>query len=85
MQNLPYLVKEKLVIEINVIGYKTQGESSIVFIKKDSKIFFSIVVDCFCYHKMNKTVEILRNLNTHIPQVIIKIRNDSFNFLGFYV
>ena len=24
-------------------------------------------------------------LNTHIPQVIIKIRNDSFNFLGFYV
>lgn len=63
MQNLPYLVKEKLVIEINVIGYKTQGESSIVFIKKDSKIFFSIVVDCFCYHKMNKTVEILRNNN----------------------
>ena len=34
MQNLPYLVKEKLVIEINVIGYKTQGESSIVFIKR---------------------------------------------------
>ena len=25
------------------------------------------------------------DLNTHIPQVIIKIRNDSFNFLGFYV
>lgn len=24
-------------------------------------------------------------LNTHIPQMIIKIRNDSFNFLGFYV
>ena len=24
-------------------------------------------------------------LNTHIPQVIIKIGNDSFNFLGFYV
>ena len=25
------------------------------------------------------------DLNTHIPQVIIKIGNDSFNFLGFYV
>ena len=24
-------------------------------------------------------------LNTHIPQVIVKIRNDSFNFLGIYV
>lgn len=24
-------------------------------------------------------------LNTHIPQVIVKIRNDSFNFFGIYV
>ena len=29
--------------------------------------------------------KIKENLNTHIPQVIIKIGNDSFNFLGFYV
>lgn len=29
--------------------------------------------------------ELKEDLNTHIPQVIIKIRNDSFNFLGFYV
>lgn len=50
-------------IEINVIGYKTEGESSVVFIKNDSKIAFSIVVDCFCYQNMNKTVEILRNNN----------------------
>lgn len=63
MPNLPYLVKEKLVIEINVIGYKTEGESSVVFIKNDSKIAFSIVVDCFCCRNMNKTVEILRNNN----------------------
>ena len=27
----------------------------------------------------------LINLNTHIPQVIVNIRNDSFNFLGIYV
>lgn len=63
MQGLPYLVKEKLVIEINVIGYKTEGESSVVFIKYDSGIAFSIVVDCFCYQNKNKTVEILRNNN----------------------
>ncbi len=24
-------------------------------------------------------------LNTHIPQVTVKLRNDSFNFLGIYV
>ena len=33
--------------------------------------------------KIGKKVNIF--LNTHIPQVIIKIGNDSFNFLGFYV
>ena len=26
-----------------------------------------------------------KNLNTHIPQVIVQIRNDSFNFPGIYV
>ena len=25
------------------------------------------------------------DLNTHIPQVTVKLRNDSFNFLGIYV
>lgn len=63
MQTQTYLVKEELVIEINVIGYKTQGESSVVFIKYDSGIAFSIVVDCFCYQNKNKTIEILRNNN----------------------
>ena len=24
-------------------------------------------------------------LNTHFPQVIVRIKNDSFNFLGIYV
>lgn len=63
MQTQTYLVKEELVIEINVIGYKTEGESSVVFIKYDSGIAFSIVVDCFCYQNKNKTIEILRNNN----------------------
>ena len=63
MQTQKYLVKEELVIEINVIGYKTEGESSVVFIKYDSEIAFSIVVDCFCYQNKNKTIEILRNNN----------------------
>ena len=35
--------------------------------------------------KKLKNIKVKRILNTHIPQVIIKIRNDSFNFLGFYV
>ena len=30
-------------------------------------------------------VKLLNVLNTHIPQVTVKLRNDSFNFLGIYV
>ena len=46
--------------------------------------------DCFSKVSDNKkNLEEINDrtdfLNTHIPQVIIKIRNDSFNFLGFYV
>ena len=36
--------------------------------------------------KIEKETKKMNNyLNTHFPQVIIKIRNDSFNFLGIYV
>ena len=30
-------------------------------------------------------IKIIIYLNTHIPQVTVKLRNDSFNFLGIYV
>lgn len=63
MQRQIYVVEEKLVIEINIIGYKKEGESSVIFIKYDSEIAFSVVVDCFCYQNLNKTIEILRNNN----------------------
>ena len=37
--------------------------------------------------KGGNTIEKLLSyfLNTHIPQVTVKLRNDSFNFLGIYV
>ena len=34
---------------------------------------------------MTKKEKIRIILNTHIPQVTVKLRNDSFNFLGIYV
>ena len=34
-------------------------------------------------NKMSKYL--FKVLNTHIPQVTVKLRNDSFNFLGIYV
>ena len=29
-------------------------------------------------------MELKESLNTHFPQVIVRIKNDSFNFLGTY-
>lgn len=37
------------------------------------------------YYDSQKIIEIFFDLNTHIPQVTVKLRNDSFNFLGIYV
>ena len=37
---------------------------------------------CIDYENKLKQTNVL---NTHIPQVTVKLRNDSFNFLGIYV
>ena len=57
--NLPRFVIESLTIEVFVIGYKTIGESILIFIKCDSSIVFSAIIDCYSYNSMNKTDEIL--------------------------
>lgn len=58
--SIPYFVKDNLEIEINVIGYRTIGESSVLFIRCDSMIVFSAVIDCYIYQDLNKTIEILK-------------------------
>lgn len=60
---IPYLVKNSLEIEVYVIGYKTMGESIILFIKLDSKIVFSVVIDSYKYNGVNKTIELLKENN----------------------
>lgn len=59
--DIPYIVENSLSIEINVIGYKTQGESIVLFIRVDSNIVFSAVIDSYSYKNINKTMEILKN------------------------
>lgn len=61
--NLPYIVNKNLKIEIYVIGYKTIGESIVLFIRVDSNIVFSAVIDSYFYLGINKTVEILEKNN----------------------
>lgn len=60
---LPYIVNKNLQVEICTIGYKAIGESIVLFVKVDSNIVFSAVIDSYCYNGVNKTIEILKNNN----------------------
>lgn len=65
--DIPYIVKNSLSVEVNVIGYKTQGESIVLFVRVDSNIVFSAVIDSYSYKDINKTIEILeKNKVKHI-------------------
>lgn len=60
--DIPYIVKISLSVEINVIGYKTQWESIVLFVRVDSNIVFSAVIDSYSYKDINKTIEILEKI-----------------------
>lgn len=56
-------IKESLILEVNIIGYKNEGESIVFFIKADDKVVYSGIVDCYEYEKLNKSIEILEENN----------------------
>lgn len=54
--------RRNLIIKVYVIGYPQRGESiCILFLDSgyDNKVLYSIVIDCFKYKGINKTIEIL--------------------------
>lgn len=54
--------RRNLIIKVYVIGYPNKGESICVFFLDagyDNKVLYSIVIDCFKYKGINKTIEIL--------------------------
>lgn len=51
--------EESLFIETYIIGYRSQGESILFFIRTDGNISFAGLVDCFCLKKVNKVKDIL--------------------------
>jgi len=61
---VPYVFcKETLILETYIVGYKTEGEAIIFFIKSDGKISFSGLVDCFNTTDVDKVKEILSSNN----------------------
>ena len=57
-----------------IISIRYGGDEFVIITNYSSKDLSTKITD-----------EVFSFLNTHIPQVIIKIRNDSLNFFGFYV
>lgn len=51
--------EKKLLIETYIIGYKSQGESILFFIRTDGGISFSGLVDCFYLKDIDKVRDIL--------------------------
>lgn len=52
-----------LFFEVYLIGYESQGESIVFFLKSDTTVIYSGVVDCYTYQSINKTIDILKNEN----------------------
>ena len=51
--------EKQLLIETYIIGYKSQGESILFFIKTDVGISFSGLIDCFCLKDIDKVRDVL--------------------------
>lgn len=81
--NLPRIVTKSLTVEVYVIGYKTIGESIVLFIKCDSSIVFSAVIDCYSYNSINKTDEILSANNINKLNYICWSHPDEDHSAGF--
>jgi beta-lactamase superfamily II metal-dependent hydrolase len=51
--------KDKLQLEVNVIGYKEKGESIVFFLKTDDRAAYAGLVDCYEQNDENEAIRIL--------------------------
>ncbi|MBQ6860594.1 MAG: hypothetical protein IJO08_03000 [Clostridia bacterium] len=76
MLNLPnYIKSDDIVIEVNIIGYKTEGESSVIFLRDGTEIIWAGVIDSYNLNSKNITKEILE-------QNGYGLENKKINFLS---
>lgn len=59
IRNRNIFIRDKLVLETFLIGYKNLGESIVFIIFIDGEVGYSGVIDCYEYNSLNKTVDIL--------------------------
>lgn len=53
------LIRDNIILDIYLIGYRHEGESIVFIIYADGAVFYSGVIDCYEYNDLNKTIEIL--------------------------
>lgn len=51
---------KNITLENHVIGYKEEGESTVVFLKQDDSVILSMVIDSY-QNTANETIELLKN------------------------
>ena len=57
------LYSNSLFFEVYLIGYNSQGESILFFLRTDEGVIYSGVVDCYTYKSINKTIDLLKKEN----------------------
>lgn len=63
MKNIEYFIGQKLYLEINMIGYKTMGESIILSLKSsDTTVLWTAIIDCYKYDNLNITYDTLKEM-----------------------
>ena len=83
MQNDIIFIKDSLVIETNIIGYKNQGEAILFFIKVDNYIRYSGLIDCFSNNSINVVDDLLEKNNIKKLNFICWTHPDSDHSNGF--
>lgn len=72
-------------IELYLIGYLNNGESILIALRDKENIWFTAVVDAFKYYNINKTLDIIKELNIQTLDLLCltHTQRSLFRILGY--
>lgn len=81
-----HICLDDFVVQVHVIGYRTQGESIVILFKEGGRTLYSIVIDSYCIGEepdvINKTKELLDNNEVKKLSMLIMTHPHEDHILG---
>lgn len=78
-----FYTKYEVYIELYLIGYLNNGESILIVLRDKENIWFTAVVDAFKYYNVNKTLDIIKELNIQTLDLLCLTHTHKDHYLGF--